>query len=117
MEMFGKPTRYPRQSTLLAFAAAVLPALAWGQTNDLLPRVRASVTDTLSRLPAYMCTLTVDRTSYSSPSGRSASCDGLAAQRNKGQSKAPVAQMDRVRLDVGIDDVNEVYSCAWRKPL
>jgi len=72
MEMFGKRTRYLGQSTLFALAAAVLPAVAWGQANepkDLLPRVRANVTDTLARLPAYMCTLTVDRTSLFLPVG------------------------------------------------
>ena len=113
--MFGKRTRYLWQSTLFALTAAVLLAAAWGQTNDpkeLAPASSAGMSRTRSHGCRHTCcSLTVDRSTYSSDSTRGVSCDGLAAQRSKGQFKPRLTEADRVRLDVAIEDVNEVY--AW----
>ena len=86
---------------------------AWPQTNDpkdLLLRVRDHVTSTLATLPKYMCGLAVERAQYSPSPTRALSCDGLAAQRSKGQAKPYLAETDRVRLDVAIAASNEIYS-------
>jgi hypothetical protein len=62
---------------LLCSLAVGIQNAAWAQTGDasietkaidpqvLLLRVRANVTDTVTRLPKYMCTLTVERRQYS----------------------------------------------------
>jgi hypothetical protein len=98
---------------LLCGCAAVLPTAAWTQASeprDLLLRVRANVTDTVARLPKYMCSLAIDRAQYSPDPNHAPSCDGLAAQRWKGQLKPRLVETDRVRLDVAIAAANEIYS-------
>jgi hypothetical protein len=93
--------------------AAVVQAVAWAQTEDprgLLLRVRDNVTDTLARLPKYMCSLTIDRAQYAPDPIHPLSCDGLAGQRKKGQYRPRLAETDRVRLDVAIAAANEIYS-------
>jgi hypothetical protein len=98
---------------LLCSCAAVIQASAGAQNTDprdLLLRVRANVTDTLARLPKYMCSLTIDRAQYSPDPIHPSSCDGMAAQRRKGQLKPRLAETDRVRLDVAIAATNEIYS-------
>jgi hypothetical protein len=98
---------------LLCSCAAVIQASAGAQNTDprdLLLRVRANVTDTLARLPKYMCSLTIDRAQYSPDPIHPSSCDGMAAQRKKGQLKPRLAETDRVRLDVAIAATNEIYS-------
>ncbi len=86
---------------------------AWAQTDDprgLLLRVRDNITDTLARLPKYMCSLTIDRAQYAPDPTHPLSCDGLAGQRKKGEFKPRLAETDRVRLDVAIAAANEIYS-------
>ena len=98
--------------SLCSFAALIQTA-AWAQTEDgrdLLLRVRDNVTDTLARLPKYMCSLTIDRAQYAPDPLHPLSCDGLAGQRKKGQYKPRLAETDRVRLDVAIAAANEIYS-------
>jgi hypothetical protein len=98
--------------SLCSFAALIQTA-AWAQTEDprdLLLRVRNNVTDTLARLPKYMCSLTIDRSQYAPDPLHPLSCDGLAGQRKKGQYKPRLAETDRVRLDVAIAAANEIYS-------
>jgi hypothetical protein len=92
---------------------ALIQSAAWAQTadsKDLLLRVRANVTDSLARLPKYMCSLTIDRAQYAPDPVHPMSCDGLSGQRKKGQYKPRLAETDRVRLDVGIAAANEIYS-------
>jgi len=97
--------------------AVVIPIAAWAQTDApafdpkaLLLRVRASVNDTVARLPKYMCTLTIDRAQYSPDLYHAPSCDAMAAQQAKGQLNPRLYETDRVRLDVGVGGANEMYS-------
>lgn len=105
----------------LLCSLAIIQPLAWAQTSapksdqstdprSLLLRVRAHVTDTVARLPRYMCSLTVDRAQYSPDLHHAPSCDGMAAQQNKGDLNPRLYETDRVRLDVGIAGANEIYS-------
>jgi hypothetical protein len=98
-----------------------LTAAAWAQTNDptidptidpraLLLRVRANVTGTVERLPKYMGSLTIERAQYRPDPKHAASCDGMAAQRTRGQLQPRLYETDRVRLEVGIAAANEIYS-------
>lgn len=99
---------WTRLPLLCSFVAA-----AWAQTNDpkdLLLRVRANVTGTVHRLPKYMRSLTIERTQYRPDPKHATSCDGMAAQRTKGQLQPRLYETDRVRLDVGIAAANEIYS-------
>jgi hypothetical protein len=98
---------------LVCSFAAVIQSAAWAQTDDpraLLLRVRDNVTDTVGRLPKYMCTLTVDRAQYAPDPIHRSSCDGLLGQRHKGQYKPLLAETDRLRLDVAIAAAGEIYS-------
>jgi hypothetical protein len=68
--------------------------------NDLLTRVSQRILDSVSRLPKYVCTLTVDRSVYRTRGGPPAhSCDGLEA-RKKGGHLGRLFASDRLRLDV-----------------
>jgi hypothetical protein len=103
-------TMWTRLLFLCSFAA-VIQTTASAQTNDpLLQRVRDNVTDTVERLPKYLCTLTVDRARYAADPVHASSCDGLAGQQSKGRLKPRLAETDRVRLDVAIVARNEIYS-------
>lgn len=78
-------------------------------------RVRANVVDTIKRLPKYMCSLTIERAVYAGPPYETRSCDLLSAQhnisnKNRGTLKPDLRETDRVRLDVGIAGINEMYS-------
>jgi hypothetical protein len=93
--------------------AAIIQIAAWAQTDDpkdLLLRVRGNVTDTVARLPKYMCSLTIEREQYTADPVHALSCDGMAAQRTKGELKPHLYETDRVRLDVGVAASNEIYS-------
>ncbi len=105
-----------RASLLCSFAAIVQSAALaqTGDPRDLLERVSAKVTDALTRLPRYMCSLAVERAQYASESRDSAggaSCDRLAAERSKGRLTTQLLETDRVRLDVAIAARDEIY--AW----
>ena len=102
-------TRLP----FLCSFAAIIQTAAWAQTNDaksLLLRVRANVTDTVARLPKYMCSLTIERQQYTADPLHAKSCDGMSAQRTKGEWKPRPYETDRVRLDVAVAAANEIYS-------
>jgi hypothetical protein len=104
--------------SLVFSAAAALHSAAWAQTapsaqtfdpRDLLVRVRHNVTDTLARLPRYLCTLTIDRSQYAPATNHATSCDALTDQQRNGQAGA-LTLTDRLRLDVAIAASNEIYS-------
>ncbi len=98
---------------LLCGFAAIVHLTALAQTNgprDLLQRVRARVTDTLARLPRYMCGLTIERSEYASDPTHALSCDGLSAQSRLGQLNTRLAETDRLKLDVAIAAGGEIYS-------
>src|ERR1700734_2914580 len=93
--------------------AALIHTAASAQTDDardLLLRVRNNVTDTVGRLPKYMCSLTVDRAQYAADADHPPSCDGLLGQQRQGQYKPRLTETDRLRLDVAIAASNEIYS-------
>ena len=101
-----------RLRILCAFVALVQTA-AWAQTNgpaDLILRVRRNVTDTLDRLPRYMCSLTINRAQYAPDPRHALSCDGLLGQQTRGQNTPRLFETDRLRLDVIIAAGNELYS-------
>jgi hypothetical protein len=82
------------------------PAAPQG-SDDLLARVRARVMETVTRLPNYMCTQTIDRAQYEPDSRlRIRSCEA-ALQHHP---KLHLASSDRLRLDVAAGDGSELYS-------
>jgi hypothetical protein len=102
-----------RSTALLCAFCAIAQGAASAQTNDaqeLLQRVRTYVTDALARLPKYMCSLTVERAQYAPDPKRAPSCPGLADQRDREQPKTPLAETDRLKLNVAIAANAEIYS-------
>jgi hypothetical protein len=65
-----------RAFLILLAAARLLAAQEPAQERDLLPRIRAKMTDVLLRQPNYTCTETIERTSQT-PGGRSILDDTL----------------------------------------
>jgi hypothetical protein len=91
---------------LLAFSIAA-SMRAQPDPMDLLRRVRARVADSADRMPRYMCTETIDRAIYERDArDRSGGCDEGPARR-----RTHLTSTDRLRLDVGITAVAEIY--AW----
>ncbi len=72
---------------------------------ELLRRVQAKVSDSINRLPRYMCTETVDRSLYQSDgTNRGSACDqGF-------RRKMRLTTADRLRLDVAMAAAVEMYS-------
>jgi hypothetical protein len=71
---------------------------------DLLQEVRAKVTDTLDRLPRYMCRQTISRSVYEpNPDQGGKACDQ--------PPNTHLTVEDRLRLDVAMTSIGEVY--AW----
>lgn len=73
---------------------------------ELLRRVQAKVSDSINRLPRYMCTETVDRFRYQADGAdRGSACD-------EGEPKRRMHLMtsDRLRLDVAMAASGEMYS-------
>jgi hypothetical protein len=102
-----------RSTVLLCVLTAIVQNGASAQSLDsqeLLRRVRANVTDALARLPKYMCSLTIERAQYAPDPKRAPSCPGLADQRDREQPKTPLAETDRLKLNVAIAANGEIYS-------
>jgi hypothetical protein len=73
---------------------------------DLLRRVQAKVSDSINRLPRYMCTETVDRSRYQADAAdRGSACDEGGAKR-----RMHLTTSDRLRLDVAMAAAVEMYS-------
>ncbi len=67
----------------------------------------------IGRLPRYMCTETVDRSTFraeKAPPRRS--CDGIASRTKALDWKVRKESVDRLRLDVAVSGDNEMYSWA-----
>ena len=81
---------------------------------ELLRQIRHRVAEGVSRLPRYMCTETVDRSSFrpSEPVGKRArrSCPDVLDGGEKSPQKLRLFSSDRLRLDVAIADNSEMYS-------
>ncbi|HTR39606.1 MAG TPA: hypothetical protein VMH80_27220 [Bryobacteraceae bacterium] len=109
LEAYGK-----RLFLLLLMAAALS---AQDDPKDLLIAISHKVMDSVSQLPRYMCTVTIDRAQYQLNEGHGRSCDALAAARKAGKWKRRLAISDRLRLDVAVgaskeelSHTNEMYS-------
>ncbi len=91
----------------LGLHAAVDPTQA-------LLEIRRKVANSLSRLPNYLCTETVERQTLVSSHvlhARNASvCEKILADYNKSPNGMRVASMDRLRLDVALSGRSEMYS-------
>ena len=73
---------------------------------ELLRRVQAKVSDSINRLPRYMCTETVDRSMYRADSAdRGSACDEGGPKR-----RMHLMTSDRLRLDVAMAAAGEMYS-------
>lgn len=73
---------------------------------ELLRRVHAKVSDSINRLPRYMCTETVDRFHYQADGAeRGSVCDEGGPKR-----KMHLMTSDRLRLDVAMAAAVEMYS-------
>jgi hypothetical protein len=102
-----------RARTILLWAACAAAGKAQQDPVELLTKIRHRVVDGISRLPRYMCTETVDRSSFrpNEPAGKHdrRSCpeplDTAAKPR-----KLQLFSTDRLRLDVAIAGDSEMYS-------
>jgi len=81
---------------------------------QLLIQIRHKVADSISHLPRYLCTETVDRKSLDpelSARGRKAgSCAEILAAAERPNAKMLLFSSDRLRLDVAIATDGEMYS-------
>ena len=78
----------------------------------VLTKVREKVTQEATRLPHYLCTETVDRSTFQPDSGETAvrSCEDLASRKEKNDWRLRKRTSDRVRLDVALSAHDEMYS-------
>ncbi len=77
----------------------------------MLLAVRQKVMQTVYRLPRYLCTETVDRSTLQPDMvGPTVSCEDMASMREKGERRVHQILSDRLRLDVAVSRVGEMYS-------
>src|SRR6202046_1277674 len=84
-----------------------------GDPESLLLQVRKKVMLKVNQLPKYLCTETIDRSTFHprlNMSGRS--CADLASLRKKADWKPHKDTTDRLRLDVAVSHEAEMYSWA-----
>src|ERR1700689_1821259 len=84
-----------------------------GDPESLLLQVRKKVMAKVSQLPKYLCTETIDRSTFQPKAtviGRS--CDDLALLKKKPDWKVRKDTSDRLRLDVAVSREGEMYSWA-----
>ena len=70
--------RIAASAVLLSFHTPALRAN--DDVRQLLERASRNVLDTITRLPRYVCTLTVDRARYEPEERRAHSCDDISAE-------------------------------------
>ncbi len=81
------------------------------QADQILLEVRKNVTLTLERLPRYLCTETIERSTFRPKVNRpTSSCRDLAEQRRMADWKIRQDSSDRLRLDVAVSSLGEMYS-------
>lgn len=79
--------------------------------EELLLKVRRNVMETVERLPKYMCTETIDRSRFRADLNRhTAGCDEPVTGASN--PVLPLVSSDRLRLDVAISPLREIYSWA-----
>ncbi|MFZ0595275.1 MAG: hypothetical protein WAM39_32730 [Bryobacteraceae bacterium] len=106
---FGAPDiSQPAASVKHASEPSSLPA---AQQQQLLA-IRRNVMATINRLPKYLCTETVDRSTFLPKAPvTNASCSDLERRRKKPNWKVHESQSDRLRLDVAVSrSEGEMYS-------
>ena len=102
--------------TRVAFLCGLLSLECVAQQDpmELLRQIRHKVADSISHLPRYLCTETVDRKSLEPDlwgRGRKASsCAEILAAAEKPNAKMLLFSSDRLRLDVAIARDGEMYS-------
>jgi hypothetical protein len=105
-------------STILLLFGVAGSIKGQDDTKSVLLRARQTVTDTLNRLPKYVCTQTIDRNRYElDRTPRAHSCDELSVEANRVGSKRRLSSSDRLRLDVAVSHMkagikSEMYSWA-----
>jgi hypothetical protein len=82
-----------------------------GDPESLLLQVRKKVMLKVNQLPKYLCTETIDRSTFQ-PKAKVMirSCDDLARLRKKPDWKVHKDMSDRLRLDVAVSREGEMYS-------
>lgn len=133
----GRGNRQNRNTSVYLIATLLLmsagPAVFVSRTanaqnqddpRDLLLHARENVLGTIERLPRYLCTQTVDRSRYHSPSReeatstpRTRSCDDTIADARRTNRTRRLISSDRLRFDVAAGsstpgEVGEMYSWA-----
>jgi hypothetical protein len=102
--MFHMHTRFLFALGVVLAGSTNLPAQE--DHKDLLAHASAKVLDTLSRIPRYMCTQTIDRSRYQpKDSHRAEGCGGDGSRRD-----TTLVTFDRLRLDVAMSERGEIYS-------
>jgi hypothetical protein len=112
---FFRPAPAPRVWVpLLCVFAATLEAQQYSSPDTpqgLLLQVRKKLMLTIERLPRYMCTETIDRSTFAlRESLVRPSCDDLASRRKESGWRVRKRTSDRLRLDLGVTGDSEVYS-------
>jgi len=81
--------------------------------KELLLEVRKKLNLTITRLPKYMCTETIDRSTFQTEAKITRrSCDDLASRRKKTGWKVRKCSSGRLRLDLATSGGSEMYSWA-----
>jgi hypothetical protein len=103
----------------LIFCGVIVCLHAQPEPGDLLQRVTRKVSETVGRLPKYMCTQTIDRSQYEPAAGTAGhSCDtpagadalGDVALSFEKHKPLRLTTSDRLRLDVAVSAGSEMYS-------
>ena len=101
----------PNSVFALAVQLLLLPsgfAETTPRDDPLLAKVREKVTESVDRLPNYLCTQTIKRIQMDPDSRETLSCSQLEEMKRKANH---VTTQDRLRLDVGVSGKLEMY--AW----
>jgi len=98
----------PRSTLLKCAVACMITGLSVGQDgpSELLQRCRTKITESLDRLPKYMCTQTIVRESFDAR--MRARHNGCPDGANPWPTQ--LASTDRLRLDVAMTSTGEMYS-------
>jgi len=100
---------------VFATSAAAQQDSSGDDAKALLLEVRRKLMLTVNRLPKYMCTETIDRSTFqpnANVTGRS--CDDLASLRKKPEWSVSKYASDRLRLDVAVSGDSEMFSWAGK---
>jgi hypothetical protein len=89
---------------LLLLCCAAIRVRAQQDPMELLRRVQRNVSESLDRVPRYMCTETIDRSQFEPDFPARGNCD------NGDKSRTHLTTSDRLRLDVGMAATVEIYS-------